>query len=88
MSQAIIMRSIADRLQALSKVVAEICRISGIPGASIGVLHEDKVTHIHSYPNVESLIPPDENTIYHIASLSKSFTAASIAILVEEGKLS
>ncbi|KAI4088601.1 MAG: hypothetical protein LQ344_005939 [Seirophora lacunosa] len=84
------MRSLVDRLQALSKVIAEICRISGTPDASIGVLHEDKViyTHNYGYRNVESSIPPDENTIYHIASLSKSFTAASIAILVEVGKLS
>lgn len=84
------MQSIVDRLQALSKVIAEICRISGTPGASIGVLHEGKViyTHNYGYHNVESSIPPDENTIYHIASLSKSFTAVCIAILVEEGKIS
>ncbi|KAL8897524.1 MAG: hypothetical protein Q9207_007176 [Kuettlingeria erythrocarpa] len=84
------MRSVLDRLQALSKVIAEICRVSGTPGASIGVLHHDKLiyTHNYGYRNVESQTPPDENTIYHIASLSKSFTAASIAILVDEGKLS
>ncbi|KAL9584282.1 MAG: hypothetical protein Q9212_002225 [Teloschistes hypoglaucus] len=84
------MQSIVDRLQARSKVIAEICRISGTPGASIGVLHEDKViyTHNYGYRDVELSIPPDESTIYHIASLSKSFTALCIAILVEEGKLS
>lgn len=30
---------------------------------------------------------PDENTLYAIASLSKAFTAASVAMLVEDGKL-
>ncbi|KAL8630163.1 hypothetical protein Q9189_004084, partial [Teloschistes chrysophthalmus] len=84
------MQSIVDRLQARSKVIAEICRISGTPVASIGVLHEDEVIYKHNYGyrDVESSIPPDENTIHHIASLSKSFTAVRIAILVEDGKLS
>ena len=54
------------------------------------MLYEYKVVYTHNsdYRNVESLVAPDQSTIYHIASLSKSFTAASIAILVEEGKLS
>ena len=84
------MRTILDRLQGLSPVIAEICRISGTPGASIGVLHEDKFiyTHNYGYRDVEAKLPPDDDTIYHIASLSKSFTAASIGILVEEGKMS
>lgn len=84
------MRSVLDRLQALSPVIAEICRISGTPGASIGVLHENKLIYTHNYGfrDVEAKTPPDERTIYHIASLSKSFTAASIGILVEAGKMS
>ena len=84
------MRSVVDRLQALSPVIAEICRLSGTPGASIGVLHEDKIIYKHNYGyrDVEAQIAPDEHTIYHIASLSKSFTAASIGVLVEEGKMS
>ena len=83
------MRSVLDRLQTLSPVIAEICRISGTPGASIGVSYEDKLiyTHNYGYRDVEAKVPPDERTIYHIASLSKSFTAAGIGILVEEGKL-
>ena len=44
-------------------------------------------THNHGYRNVEAGIPPDEETIYHIASLSKSFTAAAMGILVEEGRM-
>ncbi|MCJ1434732.1 hypothetical protein MMC27_004102 [Xylographa pallens] len=64
--------------------------MSGTPGASIGVLHEDKIIYKHNYGyrDVEAQIAPDEHTIFHIASLSKSFTAASIGILVEEGKMS
>ncbi|MCJ1398273.1 hypothetical protein MMC11_001470 [Xylographa trunciseda] len=60
------------------------------PGASIGVLHEDKVIYKHNYGyrDVEAQIAPDDRTIFHIASLSKSFTAAGIGILVEEAKMS
>ncbi|KAL9103693.1 MAG: hypothetical protein Q9163_001287 [Psora crenata] len=83
------MRGVVDRLKALSPVIAEICRISGTPGASIGVLHDGEIifTHNYGFRDVEAKIPPDEHTIYHIASLSKSFTAASMGILVEEGKM-
>lgn len=84
------MKSVVDRLQVLGPVIAEICQTSGTPGASIGVLHEGKTiyTHNYGYRDVDAKLPPDVNTIFHIASLTKSFTAASIGILVEEGKMS
>ncbi|KAL9106190.1 MAG: hypothetical protein Q9187_008593 [Circinaria calcarea] len=44
--------------------------------------------HNYGYRDIEARLAPDERTIFHIASLSKSFTAASIGILVEEGKTS
>lgn len=82
-------RSLLDRLQGLSLVIADICRISGTPGASNSILHHGEIiyTHNHGYRNVEAGIPPDEETIYHIVSLSKSFTAAAMGILVEEGRI-
>lgn len=83
------MKSVVDRLQVLGPVITEICQKSGTPGASIGVLHEGEIiyTHNYGYRDVDAKLPPDVNTIFHIASLTKSFTAASIGILVEEGKM-
>ncbi|MCJ1331615.1 hypothetical protein MMC10_008306 [Thelotrema lepadinum] len=72
----------------LSPVITEILQISGAAGASIGILHDNQ-TFFHNFGrrDIASDLPPDENTVYHIASLSKSFTAAGIGILVHENKL-
>ena len=41
----------------------------------------------YGYRDYENKIETDEDTVYAIASISKSFTAAAVAKLVEEGKL-
>ena len=84
------MEEVLKRLQALVPTISEICRISGTPGASIGVLYKDSVifTHNHGYRDVKAQLIPDENTIYYLGSLTKSFTAAGLGILVDENKLS
>lgn len=81
----------SPRLPALNPSIAEIMRVSGAAGASIGVL-DGKTGEIHlaglGYRVVDEHLTPDEHTIYHLASLSKSFTASAIGILVAGGKLS
>ena len=83
------MASVADRLKSLGPTIAEICRISGTPGMSLGALHRNEVIDIenYGYRDVEEKKAPDQDTLYFIASLSKVFTAAGIGILVDEKKL-
>ncbi|OAK99981.1 beta-lactamase/transpeptidase-like protein [Phaeosphaeriaceae sp. SRC1lsM3a] len=77
-----------SRLRALSPVISEIVKSSGAPGASIGVLHQGEVIHTEGFGFYdEKHETPDENTIYYLASLSKTFTASAVATLVEWGKL-
>lgn len=80
------MKEIIDRLQALAPIISRICAISGTPGVSIGVLHHNEVIHTagFGYRDVGQGLPSDENTVYHIASMSKAVTAAAVAILVDE----
>ncbi|XXH02014.1 hypothetical protein Hte_008379 [Hypoxylon texense] len=77
------------RLRALSPTISEIVKLSGAPGASIGILHHGEVIHTEGFGfcNIEKRLVPDQDTIYYLASLSKSFTATMIAMLVERGKL-
>jgi CubicO group peptidase (beta-lactamase class C family) len=77
-----------DRLQAAAIAIPRICALSGTPGASVGVLHNKEVIYTEGfgYRDVEAQLPPDEQTIYHIASLSKAVTSAAFGILVEEKK--
>lgn len=60
-----------------------------IPGAAIAVVKDDKVIYAKGY-GVRELGKPekiDERTIFGVASNSKAFTAAALAILVDEGKI-
>ncbi|MBS1951582.1 MAG: Beta-lactamase class C-like and penicillin binding proteins (PBPs) superfamily / DUF3471 domain [Cytophagales bacterium] len=60
-----------------------------VPGIAVAVIKDGKVIHSKGY-GVRSLNTQqktDENTLFGIASNSKAFTAASLGILVDEGKI-
>lgn len=60
-----------------------------VPGIAVGIVKDGKVIHSKGY-GLRSLGSPekiDENTLFGIASNSKAFTAATLGILVDEGKL-
>ena len=56
---------------------------------SVLIAKEDRILFRKSYgmANYELSVPNTEKTKFHIASLSKTFTAAAIVILEEKGKL-
>ena len=60
-----------------------------VPGIAVAVVKDGKVIHAKGY-GVRSLnnnLPVDENTLFGIASNSKAFTVAGLAMMVDEGKL-
>ncbi|MBS1797793.1 MAG: serine hydrolase [Acidobacteria bacterium] len=60
-----------------------------IPGMAIAVVKDDKVIFAKGY-GVRDINKPDkvdENTLFAIASNSKAFTTASLAILIDEKKI-
>lgn len=64
-------------------------KIFDVPGVAVAIIKDGKVIHSKGY-GVRSLESPekvDENTLFGIASNSKAFTAATLGILVDEGKL-
>ena len=60
------------------------------PGGAIGVIKDGKLIFSKGYgmANLDYNIPNEPNTVFKIASTSKQFTAASIIILAQQGKLS
>lgn len=75
-----------DKLDAyFAKTAAE----WGVPGMSVGIVKDGKIVFSKGYGVLESGKPgkPDGNSLYAIASNSKAFTSAVIAMLVQEGKL-
>jgi len=60
-----------------------------VPGAAIAVVKDGRVVAVTGIGVREAGKPEkvDEHTVFAIASLSKGITAASVALLVDEGKL-
>ncbi len=60
------------------------------PGCALGVSRNGHVVHEHGYgmANLETATPIRPGTIFHVASVSKQFTAMSIMLLAADGKLS
>ena len=61
-----------------------------VAGVSVGIVKDGKIIHEKGYgiKSIETKSPVNEHTNFAIASNSKAFTTAALAILVEEGKLS
>jgi len=60
------------------------------PGCTIGIVMNDQLVYAKGYgmANLEYGIPNKPETIFHMASISKQFTAWSIVLLARQGKLS
>jgi len=60
------------------------------PGAAIAVSRSGKVVFARGYgmSNLEHDVPITPDSIFHIASISKQFTTACVALLAAEGKVS
>jgi CubicO group peptidase (beta-lactamase class C family) len=76
-------------LEGLDGYIRTALRDWEVPGLAIAIVKDDAVVLAKGY-GVRKLgeqTPVDENTIFAIASCSKAFTAAALAMLVDEGKI-
>lgn len=60
-----------------------------VPGIAVAVIKDGKVIHSKGYGvrSLKTMQKVDEYTLFGIASNSKAFTAATLGILVDEGKI-
>ena len=60
------------------------------PGCAVGVSHNGAIVYEHGYgmANLERGVPITPETVFPIASISKAFTAMSVLLAAEHGKLS
>ncbi|KZN66466.1 hypothetical protein N473_08730 [Pseudoalteromonas luteoviolacea CPMOR-1] len=61
-----------------------------IPGIALAVVSGNEVLYAkgHGVQSIETHTPVDTDTLFQVASISKSFLTAAFALLVDEGKLS
>lgn len=73
----------------IDDLVGRTLKTFDVPGIAVAIVKDGKVIHAKGY-GVTSILtqkPVNENTLFGIASNSKAFTSAALAILVDEGKL-
>lgn len=73
----------------LDVLVEKTLKTFNVPGIAVGIVKDGKMVLTKGYgvTNIQTKQKVDANTLFGIASNSKSFTAAALAILVDEGKL-
>jgi CubicO group peptidase (beta-lactamase class C family) len=79
----------ADPLKGLDEQIVKALHDFDVPGLALAVIKDDKVILARGY-GVRKLGEKDavtEHTLFAIGSCSKAFTAASLGLLVDEGKL-
>ena len=60
------------------------------PGCALSVIRDHKIIYERGYgmADLDHNIPITPESVFHVASMSKQFTAAAILLLAQEGKLS
>ncbi|MDP9313757.1 MAG: beta-lactamase family protein [Chloroflexota bacterium] len=61
-----------------------------VPGLAVAIVQDDAVIFARGYGThrLGESLPVDEDTIFPVASVTKAFTATSLAMLVDDGRLS
>jgi CubicO group peptidase (beta-lactamase class C family) len=79
----------ADPTAGLDTFIQKAMTDYGVPGASVAVVKDGKTVFLKGYGTrrARENAPVDENTVFQIASVTKTFTAAAAAALVGEGRL-
>ena len=74
----------------LDAFAARVLKEFEVPGLAVAIVKDGKVVLAKGYGirKLGELTPVDENTLFGIASNTKAFTAAALAMLVDEGKIS
>src|SRR3954470_6601311 len=74
----------------VDRILAEYMAQRHVPGAAWGVIVDGQVAHLSAkgLRDVDAAAPVDGDSVFRIASMTKSFTAMSILKLRDEGQLS
>ncbi|MDA1081812.1 MAG: serine hydrolase [Gemmatimonadetes bacterium] len=75
---------------AIDRIMRDFATSQHIPGAAWGIIVDGKLAHIGvtGLRDIAARSPVDSNTVFRIASMTKSFTAMAILKLRDDGKLS
>ena len=77
-----------DRSDAVERLLAPL-RVDNVPGCSVGVVQNSQFVYRGAFglANLDTQTPITTATPFHVASISKQFTAAALFFLVDSGKV-
>jgi len=78
-----------NRLKGLDAFIEQAMKDYGVPGASVVVVKDNDIVYLKGFGlrKIDSNLKVDENTIFQLASVTKTFTAASVGIAVDRGNM-
>ena len=78
-----------QRLASLEDFIGTQMERTGVPGLAMAIVKDDEVIFSRGFGfrDVQKGLPVTPHTLFMIASVTKSFTAMSMGLLVDEGKL-
>jgi CubicO group peptidase (beta-lactamase class C family) len=81
--------SLEEQLSEIDAYAQKVQKDWNVPGMAIAIVKDDKVVFAKGYgvQKIGTNDRVDENTLFAIASNSKAFTTASLAMLIDEGKI-
>lgn len=81
---------LAAKLAAIEKAIEEKRKELGVPGAAVAIVQDDKVIFAKGFGlrDTERNLPATADTLFAIGSCTKAFTAMSVIISADQGKLS
>jgi CubicO group peptidase (beta-lactamase class C family) len=82
-------QTLEERLRGIDEYAARAGRDWNVPGFSVAIVKDDRVVFAKGYGvrRLGGADPVDADTLFAIASNTKAFTSAALAVLVDEGKL-
>ena len=82
-------KAVPELLKGFDQEVERVMRAWHIPGIAIGVVHDGKVIYVKAYGqrDLEKKLPVTTETLFPIGSITKSFTATGLGMLVDDGVL-
>ena len=74
----------------IDAVIRDALKVWDVPGVAVAVVRDDQVVYLkgHGLREIGTDRPVTPDTVFPLASCTKAFTTAVMAMLVDEGKLS
>ena len=78
-----------NQSEEIDKLVLKTMAAFNVPGVAVGIIKDGKIHHLKGYgqSNIETKAQVNQDTLFKIASNTKAFTSAALALLVDDGKL-